>query len=65
MTPTTPPGDNNDDDVSKGALPEVCVSLQLSRHKAHTTPTPPGAFYHVGSGQLTIIMHYGRAAYTH
>lgn len=55
MTPSVSPGDNDDGDVSKGALPDVCVPLQLSRRKALTTITRPGAFYHVGSRSLHLL----------
>lgn len=50
MTPSVPPGDHDDDDVSKGALPDVCVPLQLGRCNTLETPTQPGGFYHVGWG---------------
>lgn len=55
MTPSVSPGANDDDDVSKGALPDVCVPLQLRRRKALTTITRPGAFYHVGSRCLHLL----------
>lgn len=55
MTPSVSPGDDDDGDVSKGALPDVCVPIQLSRRKALRTITRQGAFYHVGSRSLHLL----------